>query len=79
MLAGSSEYQTYMDHSNAGADTLRELQKLSREMEEIAACGGFTFKETIMSVNPVANSANPQKGAKLSGIQWPTSYRWMCN
>jgi hypothetical protein len=77
MLPGSLEYQTYMDHSNAGADTLGELQKLSREIEEIAACGGFTFEETMMSGDPVADSANPQKSAKLSGIKWPTSYRWM--
>jgi hypothetical protein len=68
MLPGS-----YVDYTNAGVYTRGELQKLSREMEEIAACGGFTFEETMMSVNPVANSANPQKGAKLSGIKWPTS------
>jgi hypothetical protein len=35
-------------------------------MEEIAFCSGFTFKETLMSGNPVEDSANPKDtGAEL--------------
>jgi uncharacterized ferredoxin-like protein len=32
-----------VDDATARADSQEELQKLSREMEEMAACGGFTF------------------------------------
>jgi hypothetical protein len=35
--------------------------KLSKEMEEIVACGGFTFKETLMSGDPVEDPNNPKK------------------
>ncbi len=53
---------TYQDNAIVGADTLEELQKL----EEIAFCSGFTFKETLMSGNPVEDSANPKDiGAEL--------------
>jgi hypothetical protein len=45
--------RTYVDDATAGANTRDELVKLSKEMEEIAACGGFTYKETMMSGDPV--------------------------
>jgi hypothetical protein len=53
--------QTNVDEASAGADTLGELHKLSQEVEEIGACGSFTFKETMMSRDMVANPANPRK------------------
>ncbi len=57
---------TYQDNAIVGADTLEELQKLSKEMEKIVFCSGFTFKETLMSGNPVEDLANPKDtGAEL--------------
>jgi hypothetical protein len=53
--------RTYLDDATTGLDTLEELWMLSREMDEIAACGGFTFKETMISGDPVADPANPRR------------------
>src|SRR5450830_458158 len=63
------ENRTYVDDATAGADTMEELQQLSREMEEIAACGGFTFKETLMSGDTVEDHACPKK---VLGLFWET-------
>ncbi|OBQ32928.1 MAG: hypothetical protein AN484_27580, partial [Aphanizomenon flos-aquae WA102] len=43
------QYRTYVDDATAGADTKERLRELSLELEEIAAHGGFQFKETLMS------------------------------
>jgi hypothetical protein len=39
-------------------------------MEVTAACNGFTFKETLMSENPVTDPANPKK---VLGLIWNMS------
>jgi hypothetical protein len=67
--------RTYMDDATAGANTRDELVKLSKEMEEIAACGGFTFKETMMSGDPVEDPDNPKK---VLGLIWDTAADRLC-
>jgi hypothetical protein len=62
--------RTYVDDATAGANTRDELVKLSKEMEEIAACGGFTFKETMMSGDLVEDPDNPKK---VLGLIWDTA------
>ncbi len=58
MQPGSSWGElTVLDNATAGADTTEELQKLSREMEDIAAWDSFTFKETLVSGDPVEDDA----------------------
>jgi hypothetical protein len=58
---------TYLDNATTGLYTLEELWMLSREMDEIAACGGFTFKETMISGDPMADPAYPKK---VLGLIW---------
>jgi hypothetical protein len=56
-----------------------ELQKLFHEMEERAAYGGFTFKEILMSRNPVLDPTNP---TKVLGLTWDMAVDWLqmhCN
>ncbi len=48
---------------------------MSKEMEKIVFCSGFTFKETLMSGNPMEDLANPKDiGAELG--QQLISYIW---
>jgi hypothetical protein len=44
--------------------------KLSKGIEEIAACGSFTFKETMMSGDPVED---PDNLKKVLGLIWDTA------
>jgi hypothetical protein len=60
--------RTNVDDAIAGADSLEKLQKVSRE--EIAVCGGSTFKETMMSRDPVADLANAKK---VLEVIWDTA------
>ncbi len=62
--------RTYVDDATAGTNTRDELRELSKEMEEIAACGGFTFKETMMSGDPVEDNDNLKK---VLGLIWDTA------
>ncbi len=62
--------RTYVDDATARVNTLNELLKLSKEMEDIAACSGFTFKETMMSGDPVEDPSNPKK---VLGLIWDTA------
>jgi len=41
--------QTYVDRTTAGVNTEEDLVRIYRELEKIAANGGFSFKETLMS------------------------------
>jgi hypothetical protein len=66
--------RTYED--NATARAMEELQRLSREMEEIVACCDFTFKENLMSGNPVANLANSKK---VIGLIWNMAADWLAD
>jgi hypothetical protein len=68
--------RTYVNDATAGANTRYKLVKLSRKMEEIGACGSFTFKETMMSEDPVED---PNNTKKVLGLIWDTaveSYGW---
>ena len=45
------------------------LKKLSKELETVAAKGGFEFKETVMSGDPAVDPAEPRK---VLGLIWET-------
>ncbi len=62
------------DATAAGAYTMGELQKLFHEMEERAAYSGFTFKEILMSRNPVVDPTNP---TKVLGLTWDIAVDWL--
>jgi hypothetical protein len=53
----------------AGADSLERLRELSAELELVAACGGFQFKETLMSGDVAADPSDPRK---VLGLVWET-------
>ena len=47
--------RTYLDDMTARAD------RISKDLEDIAANGGFTFKETLMSGDAEEEAENPKK------------------
>jgi len=60
----------YVDDALAGADTKEELETISNGMEAIVARGGFKFKETVMSGDPVEESDQLRK---VLGLRWDTA------
>ena len=61
--------RTYVDDATAGGDDKEDLLRISKELEEIAANGGFTFKETLMSGDVEGEPENPKK---VLGLIWET-------
>jgi len=61
--------RTYVDDASWGAATMGRLKELSKELEVIAACGGFEFKETLMSRDPAVDPSEPRK---VLGMIWET-------
>jgi len=62
------KHRTYVDDCTAGSQTLEELHVLSRELEEIVEKGGFKFKETHMSGDPLKDGVP----IKVLGLIWDT-------
>ena len=62
--------RTYVDDATAGADTMDELEAISRGMEAIVARGGFQFKETVKSGDPVEEADQLRK---VLGVRWDTA------
>jgi len=52
--------RTYVDDCTAGSNSLTGLKKISKDLEDIVALGGFKFKETLMSSDPVRDEAPPK-------------------
>ena len=59
---------TYVDDCVAGSNSKIELEKISKELEEIVAKGGFKFKETHMSGDPIKDG----EPIKVLGLIWDT-------
>jgi hypothetical protein len=53
----------------AGFESLERLRELSRELETVATCGGFQFKETLISGDAAADTSEPRK---VLGLIWET-------
>ena len=62
--------RTYVDDATAGADTEDELEAISQGMEAIVARGGFKFKETVKSGDPVEDLDQLRK---VLGVRWDTA------
>ena len=60
--------RTYVDDVTAGSDSKTELLKISTELEKIVAEGGFKFKETHMTSDPVKG----EEPIKVLGLIWDT-------
>jgi hypothetical protein len=61
-------HRTYVDDATGGADSKEGLIKISVDLEEIAAHGGFTFKETLMS----GDRQEEGDERKVLGLIWDT-------
>ena len=60
--------RTYVDDVTAGSDSKKELLRISAELEKIVAFGGFLFKETHMTGDPVKD----EEPIKVLGLIWDT-------
>ena len=61
--------RTYVGDATEGADTMEDLVWILRDLEDIVANGGFTFKETLMSADAEGEPENPKK---VLGLIWET-------
>ncbi len=44
---------TYVDDATGGASSAEKAKRVSQDMEDILENGGFRFKETVMSGDPL--------------------------
>jgi hypothetical protein len=58
---------TYMDGTMGGADNHGEAKQVSLDMEDILDDGGFWFKETVMTGNPLGDARELRKE---QGLRW---------
>jgi hypothetical protein len=60
--------RTYVDDCTATSDSMADLENISQDLERIVSFGGFKFKETNMSGDPLS-----EEGAiKVLGLIWDT-------
>jgi hypothetical protein len=60
--------RTYVDDCTATSDSMADLENISLDLERIVSFGGFKFKETNMSGDPLS-----EEGAiKVLGLIWDT-------
>ena len=70
--ANKLKTDSYMDDVLSGGKNQEDARRISAKMEEIAECGGFKFKSTIVSGDIV--DGNPGKKLKILGTAWlPTT------
>ena len=60
--------RTYVDDCVAGSNSKSELEKISKELEEIVAKGGFKFKKTHMTGDLIKDG----EPIKVLGLIWNT-------
>ena len=60
--------RTYVDDCVAGSNSFPGLSKISKELEEIVAMGGFKFKETHVTGDPIKDD----EPIKVLGLIWNT-------
>jgi hypothetical protein len=61
--------QTYVENATGGASTLKAAKQVSQDMEDILENGGFCFKETVMSGDPLEEDGELRK---VLGLRWDT-------
>ncbi len=64
-----------MDDATGGASTLAAAKQVSQDMEDILENGGFRFKETVMSGDPLGETG---KLRKVLGLRWDTERDEIC-
>jgi hypothetical protein len=65
--------RTYMDDATGGASSAEVARQVSQDMEDILENGGFRFKETVMSGDPL------KEGGELRKVlRWDTQEDEIC-
>jgi hypothetical protein len=67
--------RTYLDDATGGANTLEAARQVSQDMEDILENGGFRFKETVMSGDPLGEDGELRK---VLGLRWDTKRDEIC-
>jgi hypothetical protein len=67
--------QTYVDDATGGVSTLAAAKQVSQDMEDILENGGFCFKETVMSGDPLGEKDDLRK---VLGLRWDTERDEIC-
>jgi hypothetical protein len=67
--------RTYVDDATGGASTLEAAKQVSQDMEDILENGGFRFKETVMSWDPLGEDGELRK---VLGLRWDTQRDEIC-
>ncbi len=67
--------QTYVDDATGGASTLKAARQVSQDMKDILENGGFRFKETVMSGDPLGEDGELRK---VLGLRWDTKRDEIC-
>jgi hypothetical protein len=67
--------RTYMDDATGGANSAEAARRVSQDMEDILENGGFRFKETVMSGDPLGEGGELRK---VLGLRWDTQKDEIC-
>ncbi len=67
--------RTYVYDATGGASTLKAAKQSSQDMEDILENGGFCFKETVMSWDPLGEDGELRK---VLGLRWDTQRDEIC-
>jgi hypothetical protein len=67
--------QIYVDEATGGAGSVEAAKQVSQDMEDILENGGFRFKETVMSGDPLGKDGELRK---VLGLRWDTQKDEIC-
>jgi hypothetical protein len=67
--------RTYVDDATGGASSAEKARQVSQDMEDILENGGFRFKETVMSGDPLEKGGELRK---VLGLRWDTQEDKIC-
>jgi hypothetical protein len=67
--------RTYVDDATGGANSTEAARRVSQDMEDILENGGFRFKETVMSGDPLGEGGELRK---VLGLRWDTQKDEIC-
>jgi hypothetical protein len=65
----------YVDDATGGASSSEKARQVSQDMEDILKNGGFRFKETVMSGDPLEKGGELRK---VLGLRWDTQEDKIC-
>ncbi len=67
--------RTYVDDATGGACSVEAAKQVSQDMEDILENGGFRYKETVMSGDPLGRDGELRK---VLGLRWDTQRDEIC-